>query len=158
MQSATIPDPTAIRQRLSDAGLKPTQQRLMIYAAALGMHGHFDAEAVYMGLQADAPSLSRGTVYRTLEAFVEAGLLKQVSTHESHMLFDASLHPHHHLFCETTGEIIDFEDPELSTLIQNYLASKGIDGFEVDDFQLNIFGRRKGMAATAGQAAPHPTV
>lgn len=130
-----------IRERLMESGLKPTHQRIVIYETVHHMHSHPTAEEIFDRLRGEHPTLSLGTVYRTLEKLVEAGLCKKVSSPDGVMLFDGNAETHHHLVCQKRRHIQDFVDPELTRLIGDYLRNKQIEGFEVAEFQLQIFGQ-----------------
>ncbi|MGD1842891.1 MAG: Fur family transcriptional regulator [Thermonemataceae bacterium] len=131
-----------IKQKLRAYNLKATQQRLVIYKALQATEGHPTAEQLYEMVSKDNPSLSLGTLYKTLEAFVAVQLIKKVACEDGAMRFDANLSTHNHIFCTNTQEIIDFEDKELHTLITAFLKRKNIDNFEMTDFQLQINGQK----------------
>jgi Fur family peroxide stress response transcriptional regulator len=132
-----------IRKQLEEAGLKVTHQRLVIYQALLATMEHPNAEQLQGQLQASNPSLSLGTIYKTLESFVNAGLIRKVPTNDGCMRYDARLDVHHHLYCSDTSEIIDYVDEDLTALVADYLARKQIDNFTVQGVSLHIHGARK---------------
>jgi len=131
------------QQRLQDAELKVTQQRLLIYRALHEVGPHPDAESLFAALQPQNPTLSLGTVYRTLDSFVQAGLVQRFAGEEGRMRFDPNLDKHHHLIDGKSKEVHDFVDPDLTALIAQYFAQKPIPGFEIADFQLNIHGKTR---------------
>jgi Fur family transcriptional regulator, peroxide stress response regulator len=134
---------TDARQRLEEGGIKATHQRLVILEALTETQEHLSAELLHERLRLEQPSLSLGTVYRTLEIFADAGLIRHVSNKQGTMLFDAHLEDHHHIICKDTHEVLDYTDPELSALLSRYFAQKQIPGFEVQYVQLNISARRQ---------------
>lgn len=139
------PTPTAghLRDRLTAAGLRATQQRLLILECLLVLPGHPTAEQVHRQAADMAPSLSLGTVYKTLDSFVAAGLTKRVASAEgSSRRYDADCTEHHHLFCTNTQEIIDYCDPQLDTLIRDFFASKGLTDFQPHSFSLHVTGNK----------------
>jgi len=125
---------------LAEAGLKATQQRIAIYACLLADEGHPTAERVYDKIRVKNPGISLGTVYKTLDSFAETGLVKRVNTGEDVYRFDAKTHGHNHLYDTKTNRIIDYEDKELDTLLENYFSGKKIEGFNITGFQLHING------------------
>jgi Fur family transcriptional regulator, peroxide stress response regulator len=139
----TTPQPLAeCHERLEAAGIKPTHQRLVILQELVDANAHLSAEMVYERLRAQNPSLSLGTVYRTLDILADSGLIRRVSTDHGLKRFDANLSDHHHLVCNQTNEIMDYNDPELNDLLQAYFRRKCIEGFEVGHVQLYISGRK----------------
>ncbi|MBD2716976.1 transcriptional repressor [Microvirga sp. STR05] len=137
------PSPGHLRARLAEAGLRATRQRLVILESLLHLPGHPTAEQVHRRVVGQEPSLSLGTVYKALDSFVAAGLTRRVaSTEGSCRRYDADCSAHHHLFCTDTQEIIDFHDPQLDTLIQEFFAVRGLQGFQAQSFSLHITGNK----------------
>lgn len=134
----------ACRAQLTAAGLKPTQQRLAILSALNASHEHLSAETLHAQLRPQYPTLSLGTVYRTLEVLADAAVIKRVATPNGILLFDAKLHAHHHLVHAETGHIEDYEDDALNQLLSDYFRKKPIPGFRITDFQLNLTGAATG--------------
>jgi Fur family peroxide stress response transcriptional regulator len=125
---------------LESVGLKATHQRIVIFAALMQKKSHVSAEALYESLKSDNPSLSLGTVYRTLESFSQHGLIQRVNNREGKLLFDSNREVHHHLYDVKKHHFEDFEDAELDRLIQAYFEKNAIPGFVVKGFQLQIDG------------------
>lgn len=103
---------TAFLERCHEAGLKATPQRLAIYAELTATREHLDAETVLSRVRRDIPSISFDTVYRTLRAFTEHGMIARMSTATDRARFDAVVSPHHHFVCEQCGGITDFHSEE----------------------------------------------
>lgn len=131
-----------IREKLNQVGLKATHQRLVIYEALCKLMRHPSAEEIFELVKSKNPSISLGTVYKTLDSFVETGLLHKVSTRQGTMRYDVNVTPHHHLYCTNTHEIYDFQDGDLQELIQKFLTSKNFSNFEVEDIRLHINGKK----------------
>ncbi|HUJ76881.1 MAG TPA: transcriptional repressor, partial [bacterium] len=94
------------------AGLKVTQQRLAVYGMLVSTDCHPTPEDVYSALRAKLPSLSLGTVYKTLDQFQRHGFLRKVSTEGQAARYDANVGPHHHLVCSGCGTIQDVQVQE----------------------------------------------
>lgn len=127
-----------LKDKLASAGLKVTQQRLVIYDALIKSLSHPTAENIYEEIKNENPSVSIGTVHKTLDTFVQAELIKKVSSIDHLKRFDANLNKHNHIYLENTKEIIDYEDNELQQLILKYLKSKQLTNIELKDVQLQI--------------------
>ncbi len=63
--------------RLSGAGLKITPQRIAVLEAIISLKNHPTAENIAEYIKANHPNIATGTVYKTLETFVEKGLAKR---------------------------------------------------------------------------------
>ena len=132
--------PTTITVKLSQAGLKITPQRIAVLEAVVELRNHPTAENVIDFIKTNHPNIATGTVYKTLETFVEKGLIKKVKTDRDIMRYDAMTEPHHHLYCSGSDRIVDFSDPELQQLIEDYFASHKILNFKIEDIKLQIIG------------------
>lgn len=95
-------------QRLIQAGLRPTPQRLAIGRLVLcGPHRHFSAEQIWQEAKAAGQGVSLATVYNTLNGFAASHLLRQVDLPTAAGVFDNNTTPHHHLIDTTSGAILD---------------------------------------------------
>lgn len=133
----------AFIDQLQQKGLKVTPQRLAIYDAIVQLKNHPTAENIIEYIQSNHPHIAVGTVYRVLESLVENGILKKVKTEKDIMRYDAVLSHHHHLYCDETERIEDYEDEELNTLINEYFKKHQIKHFEIKDIKLQISGTFK---------------
>ena len=81
-------------------GLRPTRQRLALAELLVGdgMNRHVTAESLY-ALSADAgEKVSLATVYNTLRAFCDAGLMNEVVVDGSKSYFDTRTDDHPHFY------------------------------------------------------------
>jgi Fur family peroxide stress response transcriptional regulator len=130
-----------IRDRIANSGLKVTPQRIAVYEALLKINDHPTAEMVRDYISNKNPSISLGTIYKTLETFVQKGLIKKVKTEEDVMRYDPVLDKHHHLYCVKTDNIADYYDEELNKLLKCYFEQKNIPNFQIEDIKLQIIGK-----------------
>ena len=131
-----------LKTKLLLHSLKATQQRIVIYEAILRLDNHPTTDEIYALIRPDNPSISLGTVYKNLEKFVEAKLIRKVACEDGMMRFDGNIDKHNHFYCTNTHEIIDFQEETLHQLISNFLKEKKIDNFEIEDFHLQINGKK----------------
>jgi Fur family iron response transcriptional regulator len=99
---------TSAAELMARAGLRPTRQRLAL-ADVLFAKGsrHLTAEALHGEAARSGVRVSLATVYNTLNAFTDAGLVRQVAVDGARVYFDTNLDAHHHFFNEETGELTD---------------------------------------------------
>jgi Fur family peroxide stress response transcriptional regulator len=57
------------------------------------------------------------------------------------MRYDGIMESHHHLYCKNCDVIDDYMDEELDSLLRNYFKNKKIEGFQVNEFMLQIKGK-----------------
>jgi Fur family peroxide stress response transcriptional regulator len=129
-----------IRDKLIAAGIKATQQRIVIYEALSLTKKHPRAEDLYEKIRLNNPSISLATVYKTLELFVQHDLVHKVKTQQDSVRYDFNTSKHSHIYCTTTNQIIDFDDEKLQQMLEQYLKSKRIANFKVSDIQVQING------------------
>ncbi|MBC7449878.1 MAG: transcriptional repressor [Cytophagales bacterium] len=127
-----------IKNRLATFGLKATHQRLVVYDAMQKIPYHPSAEDIYALIHTDTPTITLATVYNTLDCFAEAKVISRVLTEEGKNLYDFDTGTHHHIYITNTDEIVDYHDPELQKLIEDYLKQKNIHNLEIRDLQLHI--------------------
>ncbi|WP_299563953.1 iron response transcriptional regulator IrrA [uncultured Sulfitobacter sp.] len=94
---------------LADAGLRPTRQRLTLAALLVGdgQHRHVTAESLFDAAKDNGGTVSLATVYNTLRAFCDAGLLQEVTVDGSRSYFDTNTHDHPHFFWEDEARLTD---------------------------------------------------
>jgi Fur family iron response transcriptional regulator len=100
---------------LAKAGLRPTRQRLALAALLVGdgEDRHVTAESLYEAAAAAGDRVSLATVYNTLRAFCEAGLMTEITVDGSKSYFDTCVHDHPHFYWEDTAELTDAPASEL---------------------------------------------
>ena len=114
---------------LKKHGLKVTSPRLQILRHLRTDKGHPTADEVFSELKKSNPSLSRTTVYNTLDLLRSKGIIKALTMTEKELRYEMDHGPHHHFCCKLCGMIIEVkaESPELEVLL--------LGRHEVDDFQ-----------------------
>lgn len=127
-----------IKAKLTSVGLKSTHQRIVIYDALLALGHHPTAEEVYARIKPGNPSISLGTIYKTLEALVDNHLIRKVFTDDGLMRYDARTDAHSHIYCINTHEIVDFTDPELHQWIEDYFKHKNIRNLKIREISVQI--------------------
>ncbi len=100
---------------LADGGLRPTRQRLALAAMLVGdgNHRHVTAESLFADVRGSGEKVSLATVYNTLRAFCEAGLLHEITVDGTKSYFDTNTHDHPHFFWEDSGTLQDAPSEEL---------------------------------------------
>lgn len=94
---------------LVSKGIKPTYPRLRILKYVQDSRNHPTADMIYQEVVAKIPTISKTTVYNTLKAFAEQGIVVPVTITGTEVRFDHRSDSHHHFMCEKCGAIIDLE-------------------------------------------------
>lgn len=95
--------------------MRPTRQRLALATLLVGdgENRHVTAESLYEAAHASGESVSLATVYNTLKAFCDAGLLREITIDGSKSYFDTDISDHPHYYWEDTGAFTDAPVEEL---------------------------------------------
>ena len=100
--------------RLRDAGLRPTRQRLALAKLLFDeCDRHITAEQLHSEALAGNIRVSLATVYNTLHQFTSAGLLREIVVDAGRSYFDTNTTRHHHFFDENSGELSDVPHGQL---------------------------------------------
>lgn len=94
-------------EKLQAAGMKVTAPRLAVLRYLESNPTHPGAEQIFAELRSRHPSLSLSTVYKTLEAFLRAGVCRRIAGEGTRLRVDGTLHPHDHAVCRSCGRIFD---------------------------------------------------
>ncbi len=101
---------------LREKGIQPSPQRLRIYEALSSTREHPSADAIHRQLSPEMPTLSRTTVYSTLELFVGAGIAQELAITGSQLRFDAEVSSHAHFACRSCGCVVDLGGLQAASL------------------------------------------
>lgn len=118
-------------------GIQPTPQRIAVAEHVLGAKTHPSADEVWEQVRRRCRTLSRATVYNTLNLFVEKGLLRTQVLKEGTVVFDPRVDAHHHFIDVNTGKIYDVPWDALKVT-----GKEALRGFEVREYQVILRGRR----------------
>jgi len=130
-----------------EKGLSVTHQRLAVYEALVSSSSHPGAEEIYQSVKVKYPTISRGTVYRTLETLCGIGLVADVNRVRGTARFEAAIQPHHHLICLGCRKILDVHDQSLDRLGEGAArravttpTAEEFSGFTVTGYQVQLVG------------------
>jgi Fe2+ or Zn2+ uptake regulation protein len=118
--------------------VQATPQRIAIAECVLRAKTHPTADEVWTKVKRKHPTVSRATVYNTLNLLVEKHLLRTHRLTEGTAVFDPNVELHHHFIDEATGEIHDIPWDALRVTGEDSLS-----GFDVHEYQVVMRGRRK---------------
>ena len=88
-------------------GVTPTRQRLIISEVLFDKRQHVSAEQILARVAQKDKSVSRATVYNTLNSFVDKKLIKALVIDKSKVFYDTNVSSHHHVYNVDTGEVVD---------------------------------------------------
>ncbi len=101
-----------INDILESNGIRALDKRIMIYEYLVKKKNHPTVEKIYKDLLHQSPTLSKTTVYNTLNLLLEKRLVQAINIESNELRYDANVLTHGHFKCTTCGKIFDFEtDP-----------------------------------------------
>ena len=127
----------AFRSRCAERGLAMTHQRWVIYRVLAGTAQHPTPEETFDQVRKEIPSISLATIYKNIKTFLDAGLLREVSTPGQTMRLDANLASHHHLVCACCGTILDLSEDSVAPV---HLKKTLPRGFRVESCNVSFLG------------------
>ena len=118
---------------LASAGLRPTRQRLSLAALLVGdgQDRHVTAESLFEASCGSGEKVSLATVYNTLRAFCDAGLMREVTVDGSKSYFDTRCDDHPHFFWEDDATLTDAPADQLE-IVRLPAAPEGAEIAKVD--------------------------
>ncbi len=126
----------AVIDVLRQKGLRVTPQRCAVYANLLSRTDHPTVEQLIKDLNQDLPLSSKATVYSSLQALRDVGLVREVLLEEGVARFDANMEPHHHFRCRSCGDIEDIAWSTFPELTFDALRP----GLEPEAYEITVHG------------------
>lgn len=122
--------------RIKQAGLKLTPQRKVVYEVMMELR-HASMDTIIPAVQERDSSITVSTIYRVVESFINAKILSSLShPGTGKTYYDITVEEHHHVFSDEG--IVDFDDPNLTKLIAEYLTQKNIASEDINRIQVQI--------------------
>ena len=100
---------------LISKNIRPSLHRVMIYDYIKSHRTHPTVDDIFSELHKTASTLSKTTVYNTLELFYESGIVKKVSIEGNVIHYDACTDSHGHFLCRKCNKIYDFDINSISS-------------------------------------------
>ena len=132
--------PTRLEKLCVEKGLKMTEQRRVISRVLSDATDHPDVEQVYRRAVEIDPHISIATVYRTMRLFEEANVIDRLDFGDGRARFEQNRDTHHHHLIDLhTGEVIEFQSPDLELLKERIAKQLGYD---LIGHRLELYGVR----------------
>jgi Fur family transcriptional regulator, peroxide stress response regulator len=119
---------------LRNKQIKITPQRLEILQYLDIIRNHPTVDEIYKALKKKNPSLSKTTVYNSVEILKNKKIIQSISIRGSESRYDYRTDMHHHFICKNCKKIIDID---ITCPIQH---KKYIQGHRVDEIQGYFIG------------------
>lgn len=116
-----------LTDELNKKGLRPSHQRVKILDYLANHPCHPTAEKILSEMKKELPTLSKSTVYKTLNTFVEAQMLREITIEDNEVRYDYNLMDHGHFKCEQCSSVHDFN------IDFSILRHDELNGFKIHD-------------------------
>ena len=124
-----------IINKLRGSGLRPTKQRILIAKNLFDTNKtfHFTVETLNKKINKNGnEKISLATIYNTVEAFNDAGYLKEILTSKNKRYYDTNIKSHHHFYDEVSRELTDIKYNQVKlSKVPNPPKGKKIKNLEV---------------------------
>ena len=98
---------------LEERGISATIQRLKILKYIEENLKHPTVDMIYHEISKEIPTLSKTTIYNTMNLFVEKGIVSELCVGEGEVRYEINLQPHSHFRCTECGRVCDVKiDPK----------------------------------------------
>ncbi|HPC99919.1 MAG TPA: Fur family transcriptional regulator [Acetivibrio sp.] len=89
--------------------IKPSYHRVAILKHLLSEKNHPSVDKIYNELVKEMPTLSKTTVYNTLNLFSGVSIVRVITIEENETRYDGDVSDHGHFKCEKCKTIYDFQ-------------------------------------------------
>lgn len=117
--------------------IKPSFQRIKIFDFLNHSVSHPSVDDIYQALISEIPTLSKTTIYNTLNIFVENKIVDAITIDNGEMRYDINDEGHGHFKCCVCDKIYDVD------LDFDMHAQPGLDGFKIDSRKIYFKGTCK---------------
>lgn len=116
-----------LSNELKKNNIRLTHQRLKVLEYLSNSTKHPTVEQIYKELKQEVPSLSKTTIYNTLNYLAELNLVKVLAIDDNEAHFDAVTETHGHFKCDSCGEIYDFD------IQMDSCSTENLDNFKINE-------------------------
>lgn len=102
------PDTKTLSTELSRRNIRPSYQRIRVLEYLILNQCHPTVDQIFKDLLSEMPTLSKSTIYNTINTFIEAGLVKTLNIEDNETRYDIITDTHGHFKCEECGTIFNF--------------------------------------------------
>ena len=119
---------------LKNRKVRPSYQRIKVLEYLNKNQCHPTVDQIFKDLQSEIPTLSKSTIYNTLNLFLKSGLIRVINIEDNETRYDIITKNHGHFKCESCGKIFNF------SIDFNSFKTEELSGFKIIDKNLYFKG------------------
>lgn len=117
--------------------IRPSNIRIKVLKFLLKNRIHPTVEDIYKSLIEEIPTLSKTSVYNTLNLFLEKGIVVGIALDQKELRYDINTNFHGHFKCNKCGIIYDFP------IMISFPNKDQLEGFEITNRDVFFYGSCK---------------
>jgi len=133
--------PESVFDKLAEKNIKPSFHRIKVLEYLMVNKNHPTVEQIYSNLKTLFPTLSKATIYNSLNLFVEKGLVQPITIEETETRYDSTVESHGHFKCDCCGTIYDFG------IDVDSIVFSGLDNFTINSKEVYFRGTCRNCAS-----------
>ena len=110
---------------LKNKNIRLSHQRLKVLEYINNNKTHPTVDEIFQDLQKEIPTLSKTTIYNTLNALADSKLVRVLNIEDNEARYDSTTQDHGHFKCSSCKKIFDFE------IDFDSLRIKELDNFKI---------------------------
>jgi len=123
-----------LKELLESKDVKPSFQRLSILKYIIQKKNHPSVDTIFKALSKDIPTLSKTTIYNTLNLLTQKGIVTALTIADNETRYDFGEEHHAHFQCTVCGMVFDVK------VDSDFCDRDFIDGHKVDEVQVHFKG------------------
>ncbi|ACD90722.1 MAG: transcriptional repressor [Chlorobium limicola] len=125
---------------MKENAMRCTTERIIVLREIYKAGSHLDADEIFVRLKRKGLSISRATVYHTLDLLFKCHLVTKIDLGHKHTHYEKAhgVANHLHIICEQCGKVVEVTSNELATLLEKLCEA---NGFALGSFSLQVFGK-----------------
>jgi Fur family transcriptional regulator, ferric uptake regulator len=140
LKEAATQAESVFKTSMKEEGYRCTKERLTVLREIYESDSHLDADEIFVRLKKKDVSISRATVYHTLDLLFKFHLVNKIDLGHKHTHYEKSygVGNHLHIICEQCDRVVEVQSDELNNILE-HLCSE--NGFTLGSFSLQVFAR-----------------
>ena len=126
--------------KLRNRNIPLSHQRIKVLEYLFQNRCHPTADEIFCALHEEFPTLSKTTIYNTLNLFTKVNIVRVINIEENENRYDLVTENHGHFKCEVCGAIYDF------AVDMDAFSASDMEGFVIHDKNVYFKGICPGCA------------